>query len=331
MSSWLPWSSSSSPSPLPERTTPQPSPSPEPASSPSPSSVPAPLAFALGALSSTLAALAYARYFRRLPTGEWVTPDVFARRRWIAGVVTSVGDADNFRLYHTPGAGWRWALKFRRVPTASKDLRNQTIHIRMAGIDAPEAAHFGRPAQPYAAEALAWLKAKLEGRRVYCQLVRRDQYGRIVAHVVLPPRLLPLSRARPVQLEMLAAGWVTTYEQAGAEYGHWGLAEFKRVEAEARAARRGIWKTGALAETPAEYKRRYASSPPPPASGGDPERGPRKLGRFKRFWPAVRMGKTGADGGRGAPLRESVKAGSAWRENGVFLGVVRAMRVPGHV
>ena len=29
----------------------------------------------------------------------------------------SVGDADNFRLYHTPGIGWRWPLKFRTIPT----------------------------------------------------------------------------------------------------------------------------------------------------------------------------------------------------------------------
>ena len=51
----------------------------------------------------------------------------------------------------------------------------------MAGMDAPEAAHFGRPAQPYAAESLAWLKSKLEGRTVYCQVVLRDQYQRLVS------------------------------------------------------------------------------------------------------------------------------------------------------
>ena len=32
----------------------------------------------------------------------------------------SVGDADDFRLYHTPGLGWRWPLKIRRVPTRRK-------------------------------------------------------------------------------------------------------------------------------------------------------------------------------------------------------------------
>ncbi|KAG1750365.1 uncharacterized protein EDB91DRAFT_1333888 [Suillus paluster] len=31
--------------------------------------------------------------------------------------------------------GWRWPLKFRRVTTLSKD---QTIHVRIASVDAPE-------------------------------------------------------------------------------------------------------------------------------------------------------------------------------------------------
>ena len=73
-------------------------------------------------------------------------------------MIGSVGDADNFRLYHTPGIGWRWPLKFRRIPvgrgarawmlvfgtcraeqmSAVADLKDQTIHIRMAGVDAPE-------------------------------------------------------------------------------------------------------------------------------------------------------------------------------------------------
>ncbi len=33
---------------------------------------------------------------------------------------------------------------------------------------------------------------------------------------------------------MLKAGWVTTYEQAGAEYGNWGKEEYLRVEMEAK-------------------------------------------------------------------------------------------------
>ncbi|KII90188.1 hypothetical protein PLICRDRAFT_108674 [Plicaturopsis crispa FD-325 SS-3] len=222
-------------------------------------------AFSLGSTLTLGCVGAWTRYGRRVRTGDWVTPDMFKRGRWVRGVVTSVGDADNFRLYHTPGVGWRWPLKFRRIPSASnKGLKDQTIHVRMAGVDAPEAAHFGRPAQPYAPEALAWLKAQIEGKTVWCQVLRRDQYHRIVSTVLLPPRLLPgaLVPGKSLSLEMLRAGWVTTYEQAGAEYGRWGKDEFLRIEGEAKAAKRGMWKYGTDSETPAEFKRRYANGTP---------------------------------------------------------------------
>lgn len=51
--------------------------------------------------------------------------------------MTRVGDADNFHLFHTPGGrlwGWGW---FRNVPEKKPELKNNTIHIRIAGIDAP--------------------------------------------------------------------------------------------------------------------------------------------------------------------------------------------------
>lgn len=53
-----------------------------------PSSVLAPSAFALGSVSTVVATILYARYFRRFPNGDWVTPDVFARKQWVKGVVT---------------------------------------------------------------------------------------------------------------------------------------------------------------------------------------------------------------------------------------------------
>ncbi|KAJ6448882.1 nuclease [Mycena sanguinolenta] len=219
-------------------------------------------AFALGSITAVSGTMVYRRYFRRLKNGDWVTPDVFAKKRWVKGMVTSVGDSDNFRFYHTPGFGWHWPLKFRRIPSTPKDLKDKTLHIRIAGVDAPEGAHFGKPAQPYSEESLAWLRQKILGKTVYCQLLRRDQYARIVSIVTLSPRFLPASWAsgKSLSLEMLRAGWVTIYEQAGAEYGKWGKEEFLRVENEAKAARRGMWANGTTAETPAEYKRRHAQA-----------------------------------------------------------------------
>ena len=46
-------------------------------------------AFALGSVATVTASLAYFRYGKRLRNGDWITPDVFAKRRWIKGFVTA--------------------------------------------------------------------------------------------------------------------------------------------------------------------------------------------------------------------------------------------------
>jgi endonuclease YncB( thermonuclease family) len=137
-------------------------------------------------------------------------------------------------------------------------LKDETLHIRIAGVDAPEAAHFGKLAQPGSAEALAFLKGLLEGKTIWTKLIRKDQYSRVVCALFsharripipdarllqvglpyLPPRFLPsrFFKGKPVAFEMLRAGHATTYEQAGAEYGPWGKAKFLRLEAIAKSA-----------------------------------------------------------------------------------------------
>jgi hypothetical protein len=72
----------------------------------------------------------YKAYLRRIPTVNHIKPNYF-RRKSLFGKVTSVGDADNFRLYHTPGgrmAGWGW-LPRKRVPTTKEALAQQTVSI----------------------------------------------------------------------------------------------------------------------------------------------------------------------------------------------------------
>jgi len=98
---------------------------------------------------------------------------------------------------------------------------------------------------------------------VYCQLGRRDQYGRIVANVHFVPRFLPASlfTGKSVSLEMIRAGWGTTYLQSGAEYGSVGKDEYLRVEEQAIATRMGMWERGTRSETPAQYKKRFAKDP----------------------------------------------------------------------
>jgi hypothetical protein len=78
-------------------------------------------------ITGTLGFIAfYKKYLRRIPSAEYIKPNVF-RRRTIFGRVTAVGDADNFRIYHTPGgrwAGWGW---LRHIPKGKGALVGQTV------------------------------------------------------------------------------------------------------------------------------------------------------------------------------------------------------------
>lgn len=68
----------------------------------------------------------YANYLRRIPGSAYVRPSAF-RTRSVFGRVTSVGDGDNFHLFHTPGGcmvGWGW---LRKVPQTRKELKDRTV------------------------------------------------------------------------------------------------------------------------------------------------------------------------------------------------------------
>lgn len=68
----------------------------------------------------------YANYLRRIPGAAFVRPSFF-RNRSLYGRVTSVGDGDNFHLFHTPGGktvGWGW---LRKIPETRKELKDRTV------------------------------------------------------------------------------------------------------------------------------------------------------------------------------------------------------------
>ena len=85
-------------------------------------------------LASLGAIRVYKRHLRRLTSIGHIKPEDF-RRKSIFGKVTSVGDGDNFRLYHTPGgrwAGWGWG---RRVPEKREELKDQTVcNLHVVGL-----------------------------------------------------------------------------------------------------------------------------------------------------------------------------------------------------
>lgn len=147
----------------------------------------------LGVASTFLGIVAHKTLIRRIKNADMISPAMIDRQATIRGLVTRVGDADNFRMYHTPLLSF-----FQRNSILNKKLTaNDTIHIRLAGVDAPEVsngciliiiaksntktAHFGKPAQPYANEALEWLKKTITGEKVSVKLLRKDRYGRVVS------------------------------------------------------------------------------------------------------------------------------------------------------
>ena len=214
---------------------------------------------------TTLALLRlYKTYLRRIPTVDYLKPGLF-RRRSIYGYVTRVGDGDNFHLFHTPGGrlmGWGWFPGRRVQRLKGKELKDRTVHVRIAGVDAPEAAHFGRPAQPYSAEALDWLKSSVLNKYVRAYPYSRDQYDRVVGTAFIRKWLVFKS---DVGLNMIKQGMATVYEaKFGSEFG--GQEEkYRAAEAKAKQKGVGMWQTGLLdkltgkkgsLETPRQYKTR---------------------------------------------------------------------------
>jgi len=219
---------------------------------------------------TTFAALRFYRaYLRRVPNAGYVKPTDFHKRS-LYGYVTSVGDGDGYHLFHTPGgiwAGWGWYKGRRPQDFDRKRLKDQTVSVRLAGVDAPECAHFGNPNQPYGPEALAWLREAIQGRYVRTQVHKIDQYHRVVGTTYRRKWLFFRS---DVGLEMLKIGMATVYEaKSGAEFG--GKEEvYRAAEKKAKAKGVGMWqntglvgrllglKSGAV-ETPREYKTKIAA------------------------------------------------------------------------
>ncbi|CAI5757007.1 unnamed protein product [Candida verbasci] len=194
----------------------------------------------------------YRQYLKRIRTYLDITPRILDNNQKLYGYVTRVGDGDNFRFYHTPGgwlSGWGW---LRKIPTASSILKDDTLMIRLCGIDAPERAHFGRPSQPYSEEALNWLKSYVENKFVTITPYSIDQYKRIVARA----QVWKWSGKKDVSAEMLKQGLAVVYEgKIGAEFGD-NEAWYKRIESRSKWLKKGIWSQKKLV-TPGEFKKKH--------------------------------------------------------------------------
>jgi endonuclease YncB( thermonuclease family) len=106
--------------------------------------------------------------------------------------------------------------------------------IRFIGINTPEIGRDGRPSQPFARQARRHLLSLLDGSSqvgLYYGPERTDKYDRTLAHVFVDGQV-------SLEEELLTAGLATSL----AIPPNVTLAPcYARLEAKARAARRGIW------------------------------------------------------------------------------------------
>ena len=121
----------------------------------------------------------------------------------ITGRVSRVGDGDSLTLKTADGE----------------------VKVRLFGVDAPEMK------QARGRESKKYLARLVSGREVRVEVKDRDQYGRAVGRVFVDDQA--------VDEKMVAAGQAWVYESYCRET-HCG--ELRRLQAEARAGRRGLWR-----------------------------------------------------------------------------------------
>jgi micrococcal nuclease len=118
-----------------------------------------------------------------------------------------------------------------RIPDGAH--RRPATQVRLWGIDCPEAATRGRPAEPWAEEARALTEALTAGGPLTLTLQAhrtRGSYGRLLAYVELPD-------GADLGESLLHAGLA----RADDRWPHARLGRYDRAEGEARERGVGIW------------------------------------------------------------------------------------------
>lgn len=124
-------------------------------------------------------------------------------------------------------------------------LRIGANQVRLAGVDAPEWSQpckVGRATWFAGHEAAAWLKSRIEGRKVYCSVSATDRYKRKVATCYVD--------GADINAELVAAGWAVAYRQYSTRY--------VPQETAAKAAALGIWR--GRCDLPGEWRRQKSET-----------------------------------------------------------------------
>jgi endonuclease YncB( thermonuclease family) len=131
----------------------------------------------------------------------------------------------------------QWIVAGRVVGVSDGDTitvldAGKTQHVvRLGGIDAPERK------QPFGSAAKEVLSSAVFDRRVEARCWKRDRYGREICSVFVG--------TRDVGLAMIQDGYAWHYKAFEQEQSADDRAAYARTEADARSARRGLWRDAA--------------------------------------------------------------------------------------
>jgi len=133
------------------------------------------------------------------------------------------------------------------VDTPDTVTGRPNTRIRLWGVDTPETVKENTRVQHFGPEATAFTKASCRGRNVRLELVKgktRGKYDRLLAYVTLPD-------GKMLNAELIAQG----LGYADPRYDHPRQGEFERLQRDAMAARRGLWKDVTGADLPYYYRK----------------------------------------------------------------------------
>jgi micrococcal nuclease len=120
--------------------------------------------------------------------------------------------------------------------TFKADIDGREITVRLLGINTPETVDPRKPVQCFGPEASAEMKSLLGGRAVELKFnpnrEHRDKYGRYLLYAYRDDGLF-------LNEDLIKNGFAKEYT-VGTPYSF--QAEFRKAEAEAKAAGKGLWK-----------------------------------------------------------------------------------------
>lgn len=209
------------------------------------------IATAIGGISIASMSFLFWSNPKPFENADSIPIEYFKEKKEIKAIVVKITDGDTVRVRHVTNS--RTSSEF------TGNLKDHTIAVRLAAVDAPETAKFGNAGQALGEAAKSFVSDKLLNKRVTIKLLSKDHYGRVLGLVKYRDNtILPdfLCSKKDLSEQLLSKGLAVVYRQGGAQYDG-SIDRWNSIEKQAIRAKRGIWMNGEKnAELPSDYKRK---------------------------------------------------------------------------